>query len=114
LPLGHGKTCQKNEPRSSSILVVIVFVATRERPVHASRAINQSLPMNYHLIPKELRPVAEKIEAQRRISEADALALYGANDLNALGIIANVVRERKNGNYATYIHNRYIHYSRSE
>jgi aminodeoxyfutalosine synthase len=67
--------------------------------------------MNYDLIPKELRPIAEKVEAQQRISEADALALYRANDLNALGIIASVVREQKNGNYATYIHNRYINYS---
>jgi aminodeoxyfutalosine synthase len=91
--------------------VAIVFVATCQRPVHASRAINQSPPMNYQLIPKELRPIAEKVEAQQRISEADALTLYGTNDLNALGMIANVVRERKNGNYATYIHNRYINYS---
>src|SRR5919109_4213224 len=67
--------------------------------------------MNYQLIPKELRPIAEKVEAAQRISEADALALYRATDLNALGMIANVVRERKNGNYATYIHNRYINYS---
>src|SRR5467141_1543796 len=67
--------------------------------------------MNYELIPKELRPIAEKVEARQRISEADALTLYRANDLNALGMIANVVRERKNGNYATYIHNRYINYS---
>ena len=41
--------------------------------------------MNYQLIPKELRPIAEKVEAQQRVSEADALALYRANDLNALG-----------------------------
>src|SRR4051812_12843434 len=67
--------------------------------------------MNYRLIPKGLRSIAEKVEAQQRVSEADALILYGANDLNALGMIANVVRERKNGNYATYIHNRYINYS---
>src|SRR3982750_3797897 len=67
--------------------------------------------MNYHLIPKELRPIAEKVGAQQRISEADALALYSTNDLNALGIIASVIRERKNGNYATYIHNRYVNYS---
>jgi aminodeoxyfutalosine synthase len=67
--------------------------------------------MNYQLIPKELRPIAEKVEARQRVSEADALILYSANDLNALGMIANVVRERKNGNYATYIHNRYINYS---
>src|SRR6058998_1747172 len=50
--------------------------------------------MNYQLIPKELRPIAEKVEAQQRISEADALSLYRTNDLNALGMIANVVRER--------------------
>ena len=67
--------------------------------------------MNYLLIPKELRPIAEKVEARQRISEADALTLYRSNDLNALGMIANVVRERKNGNYASYIHNRYINYS---
>ena len=67
--------------------------------------------MNHALIPNELRPIAEKIEVGTRISEADALALYRSNDLNALGMMANVVRERKNGNFATYIHNRYINYS---
>ena len=67
--------------------------------------------MNYTLIPKQLRPIAEKIEAGARASEQDALDLYRADDLNALGMLANVVRERKNGNFATYIHNRYINYS---
>ena len=67
--------------------------------------------MNYLLIPKELRRIAEKVEARQRISEDDALQLYQSQNLNALGILANVVRERKNGNCATYIHNRYINYS---
>src|SRR5437016_14279248 len=67
--------------------------------------------MNYLLIPKGLRPIAEKVEAAQRISEADAVALYRSSDLNALGMIASVLRDRKNGNYATYIHNRYISYS---
>jgi aminodeoxyfutalosine synthase len=67
--------------------------------------------MNYLLIPNELRSIAEKIEAQERISDEDALNLYRSNDLNAVGMIANAVRERKNGNYASYIHNRYINYS---
>ena len=67
--------------------------------------------MNHLLIPKELRPIAEKVEARQRVSEADALSLYRSNDLNALGIIANAVREQKNGNYVTYILNRYINYS---
>lgn len=67
--------------------------------------------MNYRLIPNQLRPIAEKVEAGARISESDALDLYRCNDLNALGVLASVVRERKNGNVATYIHNRYINYS---
>jgi aminodeoxyfutalosine synthase len=69
------------------------------------------LRMNYILIPRELRPVAEKIEARQRISETDALNLYRCNDLNALGIMASTVREQKNRNYASYIVNRYINYS---
>ena len=67
--------------------------------------------MNYRLIPDALRPIAEKIEAQERISDAEAVALYQSRDLNALGMMANVIRERKNGNCASYIHNRYINYS---
>src|SRR3984893_15693385 len=67
--------------------------------------------MNLLLIPIELRPIAEKIEARQRISDADALALYRSSDLNALGIMASAVREQKNGNVATYILNRYINYS---
>src|SRR5437868_5090135 len=70
-----------------------------------------NLRMNHRLIPDVLRPIAEKIEIQERISEIDALALYQSTDLNALGMMANVVRERKNSNYASYIHNRYINYS---
>jgi aminodeoxyfutalosine synthase len=67
--------------------------------------------MNYSLIPKELKPIAKKIEAGSRVSDSEALALYRSNELNALGMMANIVRERKNGNFATYIHNRYINYS---
>src|ERR1700726_3969842 len=76
-----------------------------------SLGFQRRLRMNYTLISKELRPIAEKIEAASRISDSDALTLYRSNDLNALGMLANIVRERKNGNFATYIHNRYINYS---
>jgi aminodeoxyfutalosine synthase len=67
--------------------------------------------MNQLLIPAELKSIAEKVAAGRRISEADALELYESDNLNAVAMIANAVRERKNGNYATYILNRYINYS---
>ena len=67
--------------------------------------------MNLSLIPGDLRAIAEKVEAQERLSEADALKMYRSNDLNAVGLMATAVRERKNGNVATYILNRYINYS---
>jgi aminodeoxyfutalosine synthase len=67
--------------------------------------------MKLSLIPPILRPIAEKIERDERIGEEDALALYRSKDLNALGIMASTVRERKNGDAATYILNRYINYS---
>jgi aminodeoxyfutalosine synthase len=63
------------------------------------------------LIPENLRPIHEKVVNGERISDADALKLYASNDLNAVGAIANIVRERKNGNVATYILNRYLNYS---
>jgi aminodeoxyfutalosine synthase len=67
--------------------------------------------MNLALIPTPLRRIAEKVGASERISDADALELYRSKDLDALGMMASTVRERKNGNCATYLLNRYINYS---
>ena len=63
------------------------------------------------LLPRELRPIFDKVQAAERLSDDDALVLYASHDLNALGAMANIVRERKNGNVATYLLNRYINYS---
>jgi aminodeoxyfutalosine synthase len=63
------------------------------------------------LIPQELRSIHDKVAAAERINEDEAAQLYRSNDINALGLIANIVRERKNGNRASYILNRYINYS---
>src|ERR1700678_4535460 len=69
------------------------------------------MPFNPALIPASLRPIADKVLAGERISDGDAIHLYRSPHLNALGAIANIIRERKNGNVATYILNRYINYS---
>jgi aminodeoxyfutalosine synthase len=58
-----------------------------------------------------LTGIAEKVLNGTRLSEADALTLYRCQDLNAVGWLANLVRERKNGETTTYIVNRYINYS---
>jgi aminodeoxyfutalosine synthase len=67
--------------------------------------------MNSRLISKELEPILRKVDGGLRISGEDAMVLYESADINGIGTIANIVRERKNGNVATYIHNRYINYS---
>lgn len=67
--------------------------------------------MNARLLSPELRPIADKVRSGARISDEDAMVLYASRDLNGIGRIANVVRERINGNVATFIHNRYINYS---
>ena len=68
-------------------------------------------PMNLSLIPADLQTIATKVANRERISDTEALQLYRSHDLNALGIIASEAREQRNGNVATYIHNRYINYS---
>jgi len=67
--------------------------------------------MSAKLIPPDLRPIYNQVVTGERVSDAAAERLYASTDLNALGTIANVLRERKNGNVATYIHNLYINYS---
>jgi aminodeoxyfutalosine synthase len=63
------------------------------------------------LLSPSLRPIYEKVVAEQRISDEEACLLYRSTDINSLGSIANLVRERKNGNRATYILNRYVNYS---
>jgi len=58
-----------------------------------------------------LTDIAEKVFSAQRINDEEALRLYATKDLNALGYLANHVRERKNGNVATYILNLYLNYS---
>lgn len=59
----------------------------------------------------ELRDLYDKVAAGKRISEADALRLFESKDLNALGAIADLARQKKVGNRASYIVNRYLNYS---
>ena len=59
----------------------------------------------------ELRDLYDKVVANERLTEADALRLFETKDLNALGAMADFARARKVGNRASYIVNRYINYS---
>lgn len=67
--------------------------------------------MHYFVQRSDLRDLYEKTAAGERISDADALRLFESRDLNAVGAIADLARQRRVGNRASYILNRYINYS---
>ncbi len=55
-----------------------------------------------------LGAIREKVEAGARLSFEDGLALEASNDLFAIGSMANLVRERYNGNFGYYNVNTHI------
>lgn len=58
-----------------------------------------------------LGDLLEKVSAGERLSFDDGLRLYRCPDILAVGQLANLVRERKNGNNAYFIYNQHINYS---
>lgn len=108
-----------NEPNLAQWLKLQIFACEKPsrdfRDLRAARTElerrKMPLEVNRRLLAPELHPILDKVKAGERISDADATVLYESPDLNGVGAIANIVRERKNGNVATYIHNRYINYS---
>ncbi|HWC60609.1 MAG TPA: CofH family radical SAM protein, partial [Verrucomicrobiae bacterium] len=67
--------------------------------------------MNFFVQRSDLRDLYDKVAAGERVSEADALRLFESKDLNAIGAIADLARQKKVGNRASYIVNRYLNYS---
>lgn len=56
-----------------------------------------------HTVHPELKPIRDKVEAGERLSMDDGLLLYRPDiPLNDVGVLANLVRERVNGNAAYY------------
>ena len=59
----------------------------------------------------DLRDLFDKVAEGQRLSDDDALRLLESRDLNAVGAMADFARQRKVGDRASYIVNRYINYS---
>ena len=57
---------------------------------------------------QRLRPIGDKVLAGERLSFDDGVAMYSSFDILALGQMANIVRERINGNKTFYNVNRHI------
>jgi aminodeoxyfutalosine synthase len=55
-----------------------------------------------------LRPIAEKVLAERRLDAADARALYATHDLIGLGLISDFANARRNGDRVFFSANQHI------
>lgn len=58
-----------------------------------------------------LASIAAKVLSGERLEPAEAVRLYNCPDLLLLGYLANIVRERKNGDQAFFIYNQHLNYS---
>ncbi len=58
-----------------------------------------------------LGDILARVRAEERLSLEDGRRLYECSDILALGYLANIVRERRNGNQAFFIYNQHINYS---
>jgi len=67
--------------------------------------------MNATSLPTELRAIAEKVDNQERLSFEDGLILFQSDDLITIGMLANRVRERMNGDKTYYNVNRHMNYT---
>ncbi len=67
--------------------------------------------MNKLLRLSPIYDILQKAEHGERLSFEDGIRLFESNDILHIGHIANIIRERKNGNKAYYITNRHINYS---
>ena len=67
--------------------------------------------MDAFIIQAGLGHILDKVRAGERLSLDDGRRLYDHPDILALGYLANIVRERQNGNRAYFIYNQHINYS---
>ena len=58
-----------------------------------------------------LGDILDKVKNGERISKEEGVRLYECPDLLAVGYLANMVRERKNGDKAYFIYNQHLNYS---
>lgn len=56
----------------------------------------------------DLSSIADKVFKEERLGFEDGVALYNSADLLSIGVLANYVRQKKNGKKAYFINNYHI------
>ncbi len=67
--------------------------------------------MKIEFTDKRLEPVYSKVINKTRLSKEDGISLFKTFDLTGLGMMADVVRKKKNSNKAYYIYNQHLNYT---
>jgi aminodeoxyfutalosine synthase len=67
--------------------------------------------VQHHLDYGDLTDIAAKVLAGIRLTRDDGIKLFESSDLLGIGRLANLVRQRKNGNKAFFIVNRHINHT---
>ncbi len=72
--------------------------------------VNESLTLLLcsQTLSSDLLNIAQKVASSQRIREEDAVVLYEKAELGYLGVLANFIREKKNGNYVYFNRNFHI------
>jgi len=73
--------------------------------------LNDGLRRAERLVGPDLMDIYEKVASGTRLSREDGLRLYETRNLSGVGFMANIVRQRMNGDRAYYIRNQHINYT---
>lgn len=76
-----------------------------------ANSVTSTLIWNQALEAAGLADIHEKVQHAERLSFEDGMRLYAAPQLNVVGYLANITRERKNGNVAYWVRNQHINYT---
>ncbi|MBI2195353.1 MAG: aminofutalosine synthase MqnE [Planctomycetes bacterium] len=87
-----------------------LFSRVNTGPLFAVSASAVSFPA-WHIDRLGLGDLHSKVQLGERLSFEDGLRLYRCPDLNAVGYLANLVRERRNGGLTYYVRNQHINYT---
>ena len=67
--------------------------------------------MNKLVADSELKDIVEKVEKGERLTREDGVRLMNSSDILTVGYMADMVRKKKNGDYAYFIVNRHINHT---
>ncbi|MEW6189749.1 MAG: hypothetical protein AB1466_06585, partial [Actinomycetota bacterium] len=73
-----------------------------------SSSVYQERAVQSFLKDGNLSDVFEKVLAGKRLSNEDGIRLYQSDDLLQIGCLADLVKQRRTGDYVYFINNRHI------